>query len=41
MKKDIKYLPTWHPSAVLRDENRKVDFIRDLMVAYMEVRKFL
>ena len=41
LKKDIKYLPTWHPSAVLRDENKKVDFIRDLMVAYMEGKKYL
>lgn len=39
VKKDIKYFPTWHPSAVLRDENKKVDFIRDLLVVYMEGRK--
>lgn len=30
-KKGIKYMPTWHPSAVLRDENKKVDFIKDLL----------
>lgn len=30
-KKGIKYMPTWHPSAVLRDENKKVEFIFDLM----------
>ena len=29
-KKGIKYLPTWHPAALLRDETKKVDFIRDL-----------
>ena len=39
VKKDIKYFPTWHPSAVLRDENKKVDFIRDLLVVYLEGRK--
>ena len=30
-KKGIQYMPTWHPAALLRDENKKVDFIRDLM----------
>lgn len=29
-KKGIIYIPTWHPAALLRDENKKVDFIRDL-----------
>ena len=29
-KKGILYLPTWHPSALLRDENKKIDFIKDL-----------
>lgn len=29
-KKGIKYLPTWHPAALLRDENKKIDFINDL-----------
>ncbi len=29
-KKDIKYLPTWHPAALLRDENKKIDFWKDL-----------
>lgn len=28
-KKDIKYMPTWHPAALLRDENKKVEFIND------------
>ena len=31
-KKGIKYMPTWHPAALLRDENKKVDFIRDLII---------
>ena len=31
-KKDITYIPTWHPAALLRDENKKIDFIRDLQL---------
>ena len=26
-KKNIKYMPTWHPAALLRDENKKIDFV--------------
>lgn len=29
-KKGIMYLPTWHPAALLRDESKKIDFIKDL-----------
>lgn len=29
-KKGIKYMPTWHPAAILRDETKKIDFIHDL-----------
>ena len=29
-KKDIIYMPTWHPAALLRDENKKIDFWKDL-----------
>ena len=29
-KKGILYMPTWHPAALLRDETKKLDFIRDL-----------
>lgn len=29
-KKGIHYMPTWHPAALLRDENKKVEFWRDL-----------
>ena len=29
-KKGIKYMPTWHPAALLRDETKKIDFIMDL-----------
>lgn len=23
-------MPTWHPAALLRDESKKIDFLRDL-----------
>ena len=29
-KDDIKYLPTFHPAALLRDENKKILFWKDL-----------
>ena len=29
-KKEIQYMPTWHPAALLRDETKKIDFINDL-----------
>lgn len=29
-KKDIFYMPTWHPAALLRDETKKIDFWNDL-----------
>ena len=29
-RKGILYMPTWHPAALLRDENKKIDFYRDL-----------
>ena len=28
-KRGIEYMPTWHPAALLRDENKKIDFWRD------------
>ena len=31
-KKGILYMPTWHPAALLRDETKKIDFIKDLML---------
>lgn len=30
VKKGILYMPTWHPAALFRDENKKIDFIKDL-----------
>lgn len=29
-KKGIMYMPTWHPAALLRDENKKIEFWNDL-----------
>lgn len=31
--KGITYIPTWHPAALLRDENKKIDFWNDLKLA--------
>lgn len=28
--KGIYYMPTWHPAALLRDENKKIEFWKDL-----------
>lgn len=36
-KKGIKYMPTWHPAALLRDETKKIDFIKDLMLVTKEL----
>lgn len=32
-KNSIKYMPTWHPAALLRDENKKIEFWQDLKEA--------
>ncbi len=29
-------MPTWHPAALLRDENKKIDFIKDLKLVMQE-----
>ena len=29
-QKKIIYMPTWHPAALLRDENKKLEFWQDL-----------
>ena len=36
-KKGIKYMPTWHPATLLRDETKKVDFIRDLKLVISKI----
>lgn len=37
-KKEIKYMPTWHPAALLRDETKKIDFLEDLKLVLEEFR---
>lgn len=32
-------MPTWHPAALLRDESKKVDFIKDLQLVIEELEK--
>lgn len=32
-KNGIKYMPTWHPAALLRDKNKKIEFWQDLKEA--------
>ena len=39
VKKDIKYLPTFHPAALLRDEHKKIDFWNDLKLVVDELNK--
>ncbi len=38
-RKGIKYMPTWHPAALLRDESKKIDFIKDLMSVQEELER--
>ena len=38
-KKGIKYMPTWHSAALLRDETKKIDFIKDLQLVMEELNK--
>ena len=38
-KKGILYLPTFHPAALLRDENKKIDFWNDLQMLKEESEK--
>ena len=43
-KRGILYMPTWHPAALLRDETKKIDFIKDLklvMKALEEINGYL
>lgn len=37
-KKGIKYMPTWHPAALLRDENKKIEFWNDLKEVKKELK---
>ena len=41
-QKKIIYMPTWHPAALLRDENKKIEFWCDLKLVikrYEELEK--
>ena len=32
-------MPTWHPAALLRDETKKIDLIKDLQLVLEELNK--
>ena len=32
-------MTTWHPAALLRDETKKIDFIKDLQLVLEELNK--
>ena len=38
-KKGILYMPTWHPAALLRDENNKIEFWKDLKLVKSKVEE--
>lgn len=38
-KKGIKYMPTFHPAALLRDESKKLDFWKDIELVKKEAEK--
>lgn len=38
-KKGILYMPTWHPAALLRDETKKIDFIKDLKLVLQKAKE--
>ncbi len=38
-KKGIIYMPTWHPAALLRDENKKIEFWQDLKEVVKKAEK--
>ena len=33
-------MPTWHPAALLRDETKKIDFIKDLILVDKKSQEF-
>ncbi len=37
-KRGILYMPTWHPAALLRDETKKIDFIKDLKLVMEKMK---
>lgn len=40
-KRGIWYMPTWHPAALLRDETKKIDFIKDLKLVIEKYKQIL
>lgn len=40
-KKDILYMPTWHPAALLRDENKKIEFWKDLKLVVEKYKEIV
>ena len=40
-KKGILYMPTWHPAALLRDENKKIEFWKDLKLVVKKYNEIL
>ena len=38
-RKGIKYMPTFHPAALLRDESKKIEFWKDLELVKIEADK--
>ncbi len=32
-------MPTWHPAALLRDETKKIDFVKDLQLVIDELNR--
>lgn len=40
-KKGILYMPTWHPAALLRDENKKIEFWKDLKLVIEKYKQIV
>ena len=40
-KKGILYMPTWHPAALLRDENKKIEFWKDLKLVIEKYKEIV
>lgn len=38
-KKGIKYMPTFHPAALLRDDSKKIDFWKDIELVKKEAER--
>ncbi len=40
-RKGILYMPTWHPAALLRDDNKKIEFWQDLKEVKIKMDTFI